>query len=269
MKKKKSMKFPTLLIIPTMVASMGLLAPSAAFAADSSLVDVETNRDGFGIDLVDPRSSVAKMMSLKSVNDRRDYIKTFDRQVLTVPESKEDYVLELSQVEAIDTTPPPVKKSENGETGQAPVSTEGIETFNFPDSRFDVNKTIALAYAEVGTSRPTGWSGEGECIMSAIRWIEYGGGVWSGGGTPLNNYAGVERISHENVRPGDIMQYIYTDSPHSWVSGIHTLLITGVNADGTFRIVESNNPGGSGLVSKNDSWLPSPPPGFETHFYRF
>jgi len=276
MKKKKSMKFPTLLIIPTMVASMSLLAPNAAFAYDSNLIDVETNRNNFGAGLVDPRSSVAKMISMKSIDDRRNYAKTFDRQLLTVSGSAEDHRLELPEFETIDTAPPPpppsptvLVRQDDAAIEVSARSTEGIESFDFPDARFDVNKAIALAYAEVGSSRPTGWSAQGECIMSAMRWIKAGGGNWYGSGTPVNNYAGAERISHENVRPGDIMQYVYSSSPSSWVTGVHTLLITGVNDDGTFRIVESNNPWGSGLVTKNDKWVPSPPTGFETHFYRF
>ena len=34
---------------------------------------------------------------------------------------------------------------------------------------FDVAATIALAESEIGTSRPTGWSQPGECIMSTQR----------------------------------------------------------------------------------------------------
>jgi hypothetical protein len=47
------------------------------------------------------------------------------------------------------------------------------------------------------------------------------------------------------------------------------VLITGVNGDGTFSIIESNNPGGSGLVSKNESWVPAPPSGFQAVAWRF
>ncbi|WP_261982128.1 hypothetical protein [Micrococcus luteus] len=39
--------------------------------------------------------------------------------------------------------------------------------------------------------------------------------------------------------------------------------------DGTFTIIESNNPGGSGLVGKNESWTPAPPAGFQAAVWRF
>ena len=72
-----------------------------------------------------------------------------------------------------------------------------------------------------------------------------------------------------DAQPGDIVQYEYISSPSSWVSGIHTVLITGVNGDGTFSIVESNNPAGSGLVTSTESWVPKPPAGFEAVIWRF
>jgi len=134
---------------------------------------------------------------------------------------------------------------------------------------FDVEATIALAESEVGTSRATGWSQPGECIMSAQRWIRAGGGAWAGGGDPVTNYNGATRLPVSAALPGDIIQYEHLTSPSSWVSGVHTVLITGVNSDGTFSIIESNNPGGSGLVSKNESWVPAPPSGFQAVAWRF
>lgn len=138
------------------------------------------------------------------------------------------------------------------------------------DATYDVNSAIEMAYSEVGTSRPTGWSAEGECIMSVKRWVSVGGkGNWGPGGTPKDNYTGAREIPIEDIKAGDVVQYLYTDSPSSWVGGIHTVFITGVNSDGTYKIVESNNPGGSGLVSKDDSWKPKPPSGFHAIGYRF
>ena len=134
---------------------------------------------------------------------------------------------------------------------------------------FDVEATIALAESEVGTSRATGWSQPGECIMSAQRWIRAGGGAWGGGGNPVSNYDGATRVTLATAEPGDIIQYEYIDSPTSWVTGVHTVLITEVHDDGTFTIIESNNPGGSGLVGKNESWTPEPPAGFQAAVWRF
>lgn len=134
---------------------------------------------------------------------------------------------------------------------------------------YDVDAAIALAESEVGTSRPTGWSQPGECIMSAQRWIRAGGGNWGGGGDPVSNYDGATRVTLAAAEPGDVIQYEYVASPTSWVTGVHTVLITEVHDDGTFTIIESNNPGGSGLVGKNESWTPAPPAGFQAAVWRF
>ncbi|MBC9937627.1 MULTISPECIES: CHAP domain-containing protein [unclassified Leucobacter] len=134
---------------------------------------------------------------------------------------------------------------------------------------FNVEQAIAQATAEIGTSRPTGWSQPGECIMSAQRWIRAGGGNWSGGGNPVSNYVTATRIAYDAVQPGDIVQYEYSSDPTAWVTGVHTVLITGVNGDGTFSIIESNNPGGSGLVQAQSNWTPEPPAGFNAAFWRF
>lgn len=134
---------------------------------------------------------------------------------------------------------------------------------------FDVDAAIEAAEEEVGTSRPTGWSQPGECIMSAQRWIKAGGGAWNGSGNPVSNYEGATRLTIDDAQPGDIVQYEHLTSPTSWVTGVHTLMITGVNDDGTFEIIESNNPGGSGLVSKDDHWTPKPPEGFQAVVWRF
>lgn len=134
---------------------------------------------------------------------------------------------------------------------------------------FDVDAAIALAESEVGTSRATGWSQPGECIMSAQRWIREGGGNWLSGGNPVSNYDTATRLTIADAQPGDIVQYEHLESPTSWVSGVHTLLITGVNDDGTFSIIESNIPMGSGLVTKDESWTPQPPEGFQAVVWRF
>ena len=144
-----------------------------------------------------------------------------------------------------------------------------IEEVGDVPSGFDVKKSIELAESEVGTSRPTGWSAPGECIMSAQRWIRAGGGAWGGGGNPVTNYDGATRMTLATAKPGDVIQYENIASPTSWVTGVHTVLITEVNGDGTFTIIESNNPGGSGLVSKDENWTPQPPSGFQAVVWRF
>lgn len=134
---------------------------------------------------------------------------------------------------------------------------------------FDVDAAIALAQQEVGTSRATGWSQPGECIMSAQRWVRAGGGNWLGGGTPVTNYDTAARLPVSQAQPGDIIQYEHMLAPHAWVSGVHTLMITGVNGDGTFSIIQSNVPFGSGLVTEVESWTPEAPFGFQAVAWRF
>ncbi len=135
---------------------------------------------------------------------------------------------------------------------------------------FNVEAAIAAARSEIGTSRPTGWSAPGECIMSVIRWVEGAGGAkWVGGGDPVSNYTGATRLTTDYAQAGDIVQYENIDYPTSWVSGVHTLLIVGVNGDGTFDIVQSNVPGGSGLVTEVKNWTPQPPAGFQAVVWRF
>lgn len=134
---------------------------------------------------------------------------------------------------------------------------------------FDVDKAIAAAESEVGTSRATGWSAPGECIQSARRWLLAGNAYWDGGSDPVSAYRDAVRLGISDAQPGDVIQYESIDSPTSWVSGVHTLLITGVNGDGTYTIIQSNVPGGSGLVTKVENWTPEPPAGFQAVVWRF
>lgn len=134
---------------------------------------------------------------------------------------------------------------------------------------FDVDKTIALAKSEIGTSRPTGWNQPGECLVSAQRWIKHGGGAWTGSGNPVANYNGATRLTVKDALPGDIIQYEFVASPTSWVTGVHTMLVVGVNDDGTLHIIQSNSPGGSGLVSEVEHFTPDPPAGFHAVVWRF
>ncbi|CAG7613747.1 lipase [Leucobacter soli] len=139
---------------------------------------------------------------------------------------------------------------------------------NTPHS-YDVDAAIALAESEVGTSRATGWNQPGECISSVHRWVTSGGAAWTGSGDPVNSYQGATRLTIADAQPGDIVQYEHLDFPTSWVSGVHTLLITEKHDDGTFTIIQSNVPTGSGLVTKETAWVPEPPEGFQAVVWRF
>ena len=162
--------------------------------------------------------------------------------------------------------------TETGAEPLAPIATVLAETESKHASAahgFDVDAAIAAATSEIGTSRATGWGAPGECIVSAQRWIRAGGGAWTGGGDPVANYAGAVRLAPTEAQAGDIIQYEHLQFPTSWVSGVHTVLITGVNDDGTYQIIESNVPTGSGYVQAKESWTPNPPAGFQAVAWRF
>lgn len=134
---------------------------------------------------------------------------------------------------------------------------------------FDVKAAIERAESEIGTSRPTGWDAPGECISSVFRWLGAGGVKPTNGGNPVDNYRGALRLTPNNAKAGDVIQYEHLTYPTSWVTGVHTVLVTGVNADGTLNIIESNVPYGSGLVSEVKNWTPEPPAGFQAVVWRF
>lgn len=138
-----------------------------------------------------------------------------------------------------------------------------------PEAGFNVDAAIEMAKSELGTSRATGWSMPGECIMSAKRWVTSAGGNWYSSGTPVTNYESATRIPYHLVQPGDIIQYENLFAPHAWVTGVHTVMVTGVNEDGTIDIIQSNVPFGSGLVTEEKNWLPQPPDGFQAVIWRF
>jgi hypothetical protein len=134
---------------------------------------------------------------------------------------------------------------------------------------FDVLATIQAARSEIGKSFPTGWNQPGECLVAAKRWIRAGKGNWYGAGTPIGNYKGAKEVEYKNAAPGDIIQYLSPTNPAAWVSGVHTILVTKNNGDGTLQIIEANNPGGSGHVSENLKWTPKPPNGVVMKIFRF
>ena len=147
-----------------------------------------------------------------------------------------------------------------------PVS---VDPESLSSKNFDVEATIKAARSELGKSFATGWNQPGECLVAAKRWILAGGGDWHGAGTPIGNYDGAKEVDYKNAAPGDVIQYLSPKSPASWVDGVHTVLVTKNNGDGTLQIIEANNPGGSGFVSEDKEWTPKPPNGLEFKVFRF
>lgn len=136
---------------------------------------------------------------------------------------------------------------------------------------FSAERAVEIALAENGTSRAIGDSQPGECVMSVQRWINSAGGHF-GGGSTVSSYtnSGAVQVGLTQVRAGDVIQYTSTTNPDSyWPVGVHTVMVAGVNADGSFKIVQSNVPYRSGKVSVVESWRPKPPAGFEARVWRF
>ena len=143
-----------------------------------------------------------------------------------------------------------------------PHGPEGTQHFAQSDA-------ARIALNEVGTTRPTGWNQEGECVKSVQRWINEAGGHFGGGGV-VSGYAnsGAVGIGLGEVQAGDVIQYTSTTTPEEWVNGVHTVMVVGVNSDGSLHIVQSNAKA-PGLVDEVMSWTPHPPTGLEARVWRF
>lgn len=143
-----------------------------------------------------------------------------------------------------------------------------------PDAGMSVKAAISLALSEVGTSRPTGYDGQGECMVSVRRWVNSAGGYQGGGGSPLLTFQNSRAVQvfDGSLRPGDVVQYLNIANPHSWGGygyGVHTYMVIKVHPDGTHDLVESNVPAGSGRVGVRLNQHFTPPPGWYASVWRF
>lgn len=154
------------------------------------------------------------------------------------------------------TTTPPVSQAASAQAPQGPQA-------------YSVDTAIAKALAEDGTSRPTGFNQPGECIKSVQRWIIEAGGKFVGGGV-VDGYvnSGAVQIANGEIVKGDVIQYTSLTNPNGWLDGVHTVMVTGVNSDGTYQIAQSNA-NYTGKVSLDSHWTPHPPAGFEARAWRF
>jgi hypothetical protein len=130
---------------------------------------------------------------------------------------------------------------------------------------------VRRASAEVGTARATGWDQPGECIKSVQRWIQQAGGDKKGGGVVVGyTSSGAVEVGMSDLRPGDVLQRTFDGegANQNW-DEVHTVVVESVNADGSLVIIESNNPAGSGKVSRNTHWVPDGPSGWIWRAWRF
>lgn len=141
---------------------------------------------------------------------------------------------------------------------------------NGPQTGMSVKAALSLALSEVGSSRPTGYNMPGECIVSVRRWLSAGGGNFAGGGV-VSGYVSSPAllVTDGSLRPGDVIQYTNTGNPEMFAGGVHTYMVSNVHGDGTHDVVESNNPGGSGLVGYRQHAVAEPPPGWHARVWRF
>lgn len=133
---------------------------------------------------------------------------------------------------------------------------------------FDNARVADFGLAEVGTSRATGWNQPGECIKSAQRWVANAGGRFGGGGT-ISGYvnSGATEVPLGQAVKGDVIQYSNANN-NDWTYA-HTVVVVKNLGNGRFDIVQSNVPLGSGLVSRNTNWVPSPHAGWTARAWRF
>lgn len=135
---------------------------------------------------------------------------------------------------------------------------------------FDNYRVADAAIAEVGSSRPTGWNQPGECIKSAQRWVATAGGNFGGGGV-ISGYvnSGATEVSLGNTVKGDIIQYTNGNGADSDWSYSHTVVVVSNLGNGSFDIVQSNVPLGSGKVTRVGNWRPAPASGWVARAWRF
>lgn len=132
-------------------------------------------------------------------------------------------------------------------------------------------KALELAQQDVGKTFPTGWGMRGECIVAVQGWINGAkGGTFLPGGVRTGYVqSGATEVPWIQAKAGDVIQYENTGSPDLFATGVHTMIVESTNSDGTINIIESNNPGGSGLVGKRSNVTNSAPAGWRSVVWRF
>lgn len=127
-----------------------------------------------------------------------------------------------------------------------------------------------------------GFGQPGECVMAVLRWETNAGGPSFGSpASELDAYLGkATDVTGFTMRKGDVVQYTQTNAP-GWNTGVHTVVVYEVNADGTLWIIQSNASGidingnavsyatNPGVVTQVKRWTPSPPSGFTARVWRF
>jgi hypothetical protein len=133
-------------------------------------------------------------------------------------------------------------------------------------------KALELALSDVGKSYPTGWGQRGECIVAVQTWLNAAkSGTFKPGGVRTGyTQSGAREIPWKDAQPGDVIQYEHIQDYNSFGAGVHTMLVTKNNGDGSVNVVESNVPAGSGLVGTRSNILPSfAPSGWRSVVWRF
>ncbi|MBO6438763.1 lysozyme family protein [Enterococcus faecalis] len=132
-------------------------------------------------------------------------------------------------------------------------------------------KAVELAVKDVGQSFTTGWGQRGECIVAVQGWINGAkAGTFRPGGVRTGYLqSGAKEVAWNQAKSGDVIQYENLGNPDLFDVGVHTMLVESVNKDGTINVVESNNPGGSGLVGQRKGVTNRAPSGWRAVVWRF
>jgi WXG100 family type VII secretion target len=146
---------------------------------------------------------------------------------------------------------------------------------------YSAQKSIEIARAEVGTTRPALIHGDpmnapGQCVISVQRWIAEAGGHFGGGGVVESyQHSGAVEVTGQSLRAGDVLQFTSDTNPEVWDGYVHTVLVAGVNGDGTLDIIQSNATDvngqhySPGTVTEVANWTPTSIPGWQWRSWRF
>lgn len=116
---------------------------------------------------------------------------------------------------------------------------------------------------------PTGWNASGECMVSAQRWVKEAGGKVNPNGEVAGSYQGVAvQVPMKDVQRGDIIQYVDPNNPNGNWDHVHTVVVTGVNSDGSLQIIERNYDFKGG-IRQQTNWRPAPAQGWVADVFRY
>ncbi|MBP1047145.1 lysozyme family protein [Enterococcus sp. BWM-S5] len=132
-------------------------------------------------------------------------------------------------------------------------------------------EALKNARNDIGNTYPTGWGNRGECMVAVQMWINgVRQGSWIPGGVRTGYLqSGAIEVPWTSAKSGDVIQYESLSSPDTFAVGVHTMFVEKINSDGSIHVIESNVPGGSGLVGERTVKQSDAPSGWRSVVWRF